>query len=355
MLRVENPERVERLMRSAVSRLDLDLNGIAVLTEGASGNFIVTPLMAALAGSPHVVALSADSRYGKASDVAEYITECAVRLGVADRIEVTTDRLRARDAGCSLITNLGFVRPINTSLVERSPADTVVALMWEPWEFRPEDVDLKTCRDRGIPVLGTCETDVRVGTFRYVGLIVLKLLLESALEVDGSDILVVGASPFLQPTIDVLRRNGANVTVIAMDDSGAGEAVSRRPIGEYDAIALVDHRSRKTIVGPGGLFAPEQIIGTGVRLVHVCGVVDDDALAAAGIQKVPPRKVSAGYMTLTTDYVGPRPVIDLHAAGLKVGEIVVRSFRHGSTYSEAVAAALKSGLALDFNLPSHGG
>ena len=323
MLRVENPERVERLIRSAVSRLDIDLSGIAVLTEGASGNFVVTPLIAALAGSPHVVALSADSRYGKASEVAEYIRECAVRLGVADRIEVTTDRLRARDAGCSLITNLGFVRPIDASLVERSPTDTVVALMWEPWEFRPEDVDLKACRDRGIPVLGTCETDVRVGTFRYVGLIVLKLLLESALEVDGSNILVVGASPFLQPTIDVLRRNGANVTVVAMDDSGAEEAVSRRPIGEYDAIALVDHRSRKNIVGPGGLFAPEQMIGTGVRLVHVCGVVDDDALAAAGIQKVPPRKVSAGYMTLTTDYVGPRPVIDLHAAGLKVGEIVI--------------------------------
>jgi hypothetical protein len=355
MLHVENPERVERLMRSAVSRLDLDLSGISVLTEGASGNFVVTPLIAAIAGSPHVVALSADSRYGRASEIAEYIRGWAVRLGVADRIEMTTDRLRAREAGCSLITNLGFVRPIDAGLVECSPADAVVALMWEPWEFRPEDVDLKVCRDRGIPVLGTCETDIRVGTFRYVGLIVLKLLLESALEVDGSNILVVGASPFLQPTIDVLRRNGANVTAIAMDDGGLEHAVSRRPFEEYDAVALVDHRSRKTIVGPGGLFAPEQMIGTGVRLVHVCGVVDDDALAAAGIQKIPPRRVSAGYMTLTTDYVGPRPVIDLHAAGLKVGEIVVRSFRRGSTYPDAVAAALKSGLALDFDLPSHRG
>jgi hypothetical protein len=353
MLRIENPERVRRLMRAAVSRLDLDLSGISVLTEGASGNFVVTPLMAALAGSPHVVALTGDSRYGRASDVVEYIMGWAVRLGVADRIEVTTDRDRAQEVGCSLITNLGFVRPIDAGIVERSPPDTVVALMWEPWEFRPEDVDLKACRDRGIPVLGTCETDIRVGTFRYVGLIVLKLLLENGLEVDGCDILVIGASPFLQPTIDVLRRNGANVAVVAMDDGEPEEVISRRAIGEYDAIALVDHRSRKNIVGPGGLLAPEQMIGTGVRLVHVCGVVDDEALAAAEIQKIPARKVSAGYMTLTTDYVGPRPVIDLHAAGLKVGEIVVRSFRRGSTYSEAVAAAVKSGLALDFDLPLH--
>ena len=354
MLRVDNPERIERLIRSAVSRLDLDLGGIAVLTEGASGNFVVTPLIAALAGSQRVVALSADSRYGRANDVAEYIMWFADRLGVADRIEVTTDRTRAIDAGCSLITNLGFVRPIDAGLVENSPPDTVVALMWEPWEFRPADVDLKSCRDRGIPVLGTCETDIRVGTFRYVGLIVLKLLLESALEIDGCEILVIGASPFLQPTIDVLRRNGANVAVVAMDEGDPGEAIARCPIGEYDAIALVDHRSGKKIVGPGGLFAPEQMIGTAVRLVHVCGVVDDDALAAAGITKIPTRRVSAGYMTLTTDYVGPRPVIDLHAAGLKVGEIVVRSFRRGSTYSEAVDAALKSGLALDFESPSHG-
>jgi len=353
MRRVDNPERVERLMRSAVSRLNLDLGEISVLTEAASGNFAVTPLLAALAGSPRVLALSADSRYGRASEVAEYVLEWACRLGVADRIEVTTDRIRARDAGCSLMTNLGFVRPIDASLLERSPTDAVVSLMWEPWEFRSEDVDLAVCQRRMIPVLGTCETDVRVGTFRYVGIIVLKMLLNCDIEVDGSDILVIGASPFLEPTLDILRRNGANASAIAMDSYEARDA-SHFDVRNYDAITLVDHRSRLEIIGRNGLFAPEQLAGTGVRLIHVCGVVDDDALTSAGVAKIPPRRVSAGYMTSTTDYVGPRPVVDLHAAGLKVGEIAIRSLRRGSTYSGAVAAALESGLALDFDWSARG-
>jgi hypothetical protein len=348
MRRIDNPQRVERLMRAAVSRLNLDLSEISVLTEGASGHFVVTPLIAALAGSPRVLALSADSPYGKANEVADYIHEWAIRLDVADRIEVTTDRLYARNASCSLVTNLGFVRPIDAGLIEGLPRDAMISLMWEPWEFRQEDVDLACCQSRAVPVLGTCETDVRVGTFRYVGLIVLKLLLENNIEVEGSDILVVGADPFLQPTVEILSRNGANVNVVEMDMGRHQNLEACASLATYDAIALVDHRSRKTIIGTEGLFTPRQMMDCGVRLVHVCGVVDDAGLEACGIEKIPPRKVPAGYMTVTTDYVGPRPVIDLHAAGLKVGEFVVRSFRRGANYSEAVAAALESGLALDF-------
>ena len=92
----------------------------------------------------------------------------------------------------------------------------------------------------------------------------------------------------------------------------------------------------------------DRFAAAGVRSVHVCGEVDDDGLLAAGAAKIPPRRVPAGYMTVTTDYVGPRPVVDLHVAGLKVGEIVVRALRQGFTRSAAIAMAVRSGLALDF-------
>ena len=193
--RVENPERVERLMRSAVSRLDLDLNGIAVLTEGASGNFIVTPLMAALAGSPHVVALSADSRYGKASDVARIYHGMRGSAGGSgshrgddgsapcERCRLQSDhqsrfctahqhqsrRAVARGYGCR--ADVGSRGSFGRRMSISKLAEIEVSRSLEP-----------------------AEIDVRVGTFRYVGLIVLKLLLESALEVDGSDILVVVCS-----------------------------------------------------------------------------------------------------------------------------------------------------------------
>jgi hypothetical protein len=353
MRRIENPKRVERLMRSAISRLNLDLREIAVLTEAASGNFVVTPLLAALAGASHVVALAADSPYGAAREVADYLVGWASDLGVADRIDVTTDRGRAAAASCSLVTNLGFVRPIDESIVRYLPEDAVIALMWEPWEFRPEDIDVVACRRRRIPVLGTCETDPRVGTFRYVGLVVLKLLLETDIEIFGSELLVIGSSPFLESTVEVLQQTGASVSVVAMDDNALRRDSADLGVEKYDAIVLVDHRSRKELIGRDGLFTPDQLALASAQLVHVCGGVDDDGLKRAGVAKVPSKAVAPGVMTVTTDYVGPRPVVDLHAAGLKVGEIFIRSLRGGSTRSIAANEAVKSGLALDFDPPTY--
>jgi hypothetical protein len=48
-------------------------------------------------------------------------------------------------------------------------------------------------------------------------------------------------------------------------------------------------------------------------------------------------------MTVTTDYLGPKPVIDLHAAGLKAGEVVARSRLAGLSCDEAVRRAEQSG------------
>ncbi len=55
-----------------------------------------------------------------------------------------------------------------------------------------------------------------------------------------------------------------------------------------------------------------------------------------------------GYMTVTTDHVGPRPVVDLHAAGLKVGEMAVRCRRAGLDAAAVARSVVASGLALDF-------
>ena len=50
-----NPLRLVRLMRQAVARCELDLSGAVVLTEAASGAYVVTPVLAALAGAARVV------------------------------------------------------------------------------------------------------------------------------------------------------------------------------------------------------------------------------------------------------------------------------------------------------------
>jgi hypothetical protein len=349
MRRVTDRRRAERLIRAAIGRLELDLDGIGVLTEAASGSFATTALTAALAGAAPVVALTRDSAHGKAAEVADYVGGWAKELNIADRIEITQDRAHPGVAACSLVTNLGFVRPIDAALLRALPADAAVALMWEPWEFRAADIDLSACRARGIPVLGTCETDPRVETFRYVGLLAVKLLLEHEIEILGGRFLVIAEPPFLGPILEALQANGATATGLrpSLGVVTAAPAL-RRSLEGCDAVVVADHRSDRPAIGEGGLPAG-WLAETGAAPVHICGRVDDDALSVAGVAKIPPRRVPPGYMTVTTDHVGPRPVIDLHAAGLKVGEMLVRFRRAGLDAAEASRRAVAGGLALDFD------
>ena len=44
-----DPRRLIRLMSAAIGRCGLDLSGLTVLTEAASGAYVVTPVLAAMA------------------------------------------------------------------------------------------------------------------------------------------------------------------------------------------------------------------------------------------------------------------------------------------------------------------
>jgi hypothetical protein len=100
------------------------------------------------------------------------------------------------------------------------------------------------------------------------------------------------------------------------------------------------------LVGGTGGIRPARFADAGCQLIHIAGTVNDQELACAGVVKQPQRQVASGYMAVATDYLGPRPVIDLHTAGLKVGGDVVRLRMTGASATEALAGAEASGLAL---------
>lgn len=49
----------------------LDMTGLNILTEAATGAYCVTPVIAAMAGAKSVVAYTKDSRFGSINDVRE--------------------------------------------------------------------------------------------------------------------------------------------------------------------------------------------------------------------------------------------------------------------------------------------
>jgi hypothetical protein len=343
--RLENRARVLRLVDEAIQALQVDLAGVRVLTEIASGAYVVTPLIAARAGAEMVSAVTRTSPFGTAADVIDYGQEWADAFGVADRIGFFEGSAAERASEADIVTNLGFVRPIDVDLVARLPRHAVVSLMWEPWEFREQDLDLAACAAAGIPVIATNERHPRLRLFEYVGVLAVKLLLESGVEIVRSRIVIVGSDPFGDAVETKLVALGAKTRRAARAGTGSLDADVGRFVQDADAVVVVEHRDRREMVGDDGGIRAERLVG-GCRLIHIAGRVDERALARAGVHKHPDRIVAPGYMTLATDYVGPRPVIELHAAGLRVAADAVRCRRDGGSPADAMAAAERSGLGL---------
>jgi len=84
-------------------------------------------------------------------------------------------------------------------------------------------------------------------------------------------------------------------------------------------------------------------------VVHVCGALDTEAVAAADLSCLPSDPAPFGSMSYTTGYLGPRPVIDLHAAGLRVGELLARRRRAGDSVEEATDVVAAHSVAADFS------
>jgi hypothetical protein len=336
--------RERRLADDLIGRYSLDLSGLRVLTEAASGPYLYTPLLAALAGAEHVFAWTRDSRFGSAADVRADTERVAREWGVMDRIEVTDGRPADQVGVADVITNSGFVRPIDSAMVQAMKPTAVVPLMWETWEFRNADLDLAACRAKGVLVLGTREGEPPCDMRGYAAAMGVKLAFELGVEVHRSRILLLGAQPTLgRPIHDALAALGAEVTWVGAPYDGlAGVALD-----DLDAIIVAEHQSDVALIGGGGALvdaARNPSLPVGV----VAGNVDAGALRAAGVRVVPDHVLPAGYMSYQPSDLGPLPVLDLYAAGLKVGQEMARARIAGLDGDDALATVLERAPAMDF-------
>jgi len=347
-----NIPRCRRLIESAIGSFALDLSGLVVLTEAATNHFSLTPLIAALAGADRVIALGRDSHYGSLASVKDELVGVAKAWGMADLIVVTGDRRDSALSRADVVTNLGFVRPLDAAFLGQLKPSASVSLMWETWEFRPVDLDIQACRRLGIPVLGTNEDHPDLQIFTYLGQVAMKLLFELDVEVFRSRIVVIGSGKFAASIGRVLLKLGAGAVDVLEPGTNRRECFRKA-----DAILVAEHQIGDLLLGPGGWLDPRWLaeINPGVGVAHICGKVDQLSLAQAGLRHTPSRLADAGYMSVTTDYVGPRPLIDLHAAGLKVGEMLTRCRLRGMSAVESELEVLRSSLLAqgfdDFHSP----
>ena len=317
-----NPHRLVSLMRQAILRCDLQLQKTTVLTEAATGAYAVTPVLAAMAGAEKVFALTQSSPYGTVEQVKEQTQRLAEIAGVGERIEFITQKLPELVAQADIITNSGHVRPIDAAMIGGMKSTVVIGLMYEAWEFRPEDVDLAACRQRGIKVVGVNERHPAVDVFSFLGIMAVKLLLDSSVAVYTSDILLLCDNPFRSFIEQGLVNAGARVDTV--------DSLATAPIDKtYDAI-LVALQPRPEPV----LSAADAILiakyWTGALVAQYWGDIERPAFISQNIPICPAKEPKPGHMGILPSAVGPEPIIRLQTGGLKAAEVIWRQSSQAS-------------------------
>lgn len=334
-------------VREIVERLALDLSDRRVLTEAATGAYVVTPVIAALAGA-EVTALTRPTPYGAVKDVIAQTKALAECCDVWGRIEIVEHLDEQAVASANIVTNSGHLRPLDAAFIAKMCPGAVIPLMYESWEFRASDVDLNACRARGIRVAGTNERHRALGVFDYLGMLAVKGLLDCEIPVVGSRLLLICDNPFGDFIERMLRQCGAELVhaVSCATDLIAVPA-------SYDAVVVADTPTEQPTVGRAyaAKYAAEDL-GRFRALVQVWGDVDRSTLPGVTFSPAaPPRN---GHMGVLLSDIGPDAIVRLQAGGLKVGELLCRDdHENDAPFSAIVATELTGHVGLADPLPGN--
>ncbi len=308
--------RLRALMDRAIATTELDLSGLTILTEAATGAYATTAVVAAMAGAARVYAIARPSRHGSVAAVESEVLRLASFAGVAPRVAVlrTTEPETVRMV--DIVTNSGHLRPLNARLLRELPDRAVVALMFEAWEIRPGDIDLDTCRRRNIPVVGVNERHPAVDVFSFLGPLCVKQLHDCGIAVYGSRLALVCDNEFADWIRRGLSATGASVDLFKQCDEVFPEA--------WDAIVVAMRPGTAFNVGDAEARHLAAVSPPGAAIVQFWGDVDRAALAAHGLTVWPLLPPSRGHMGILLSAIGPEPIVRLQTGGLRAAELVYR-------------------------------
>ena len=326
-------------VREIVEALELDLQGYTVVTEAASGNYGVTPLIPLLAGA-RVVAYAADSGYGSQEDVYESTRRHASELCLQEKLELPESWEQVDLSRTDIITNSGHLRPLDESKLSRLKPGAVIALMYEDWEFRDEDIDLDVSNALNLPIVATNERHPDIGVFDYLGEMAVKLVHDSGHSFAGKHYLLLcnnAFGPFLAKTMAPLCK--ALGVIVPPEHKTRYAAISGARClapfptidipAEFEATAgviLAAHPFKKTWIGATAPIATHELKRAcpDAILYRFAGHASEEDMAAEGLAYYP-SKVDAGHMGILPSDLGVEPILRLQAGSFKAAECYLRA------------------------------
>ena len=307
-------------VRRAVDELELDLRDRVVLTEAATGPYVVTPVIAALAGA-RVFAFTRATRHGSVADVQDGTYALLDALDLSRSSVAVLDDLPAEVvAEADVITNSGHLRPLDASLLRHARSNVVVPLMYEAWEERAEDLDLGYARSRGIRVPATNERHPAVDVFSYLGELAVRQIHEAGLSLSHNRFVLFCNNPFGPFLARTLSGLCGDLVVVQTVD----ELVARLPLRDVAGVVLAAYPFDQEWVGHDGAVSPGFLTEhlPGAVVLRFAGHVDEAALHDARVPFYPPA-VPRGHMGTLLSEIGPDSVVRLQAGGLKAAEVAL--------------------------------
>lgn len=329
---------IDKLARQ-VNALHLNLKGKTVLTEAASGAYIVTPLLAAIAGAK-VFAFSKTTRYGRTDEI------FAATLELADtfkefKLDIQyIDNIRPEIiAQADIITNSGHLRPLNETLLSHAKDELAIPLMYEAWEWRDADMDINYIRKRGFRIGATNERHPQVDVFNYLGDMALKQIFDAGLCPYKNKFILLCNNDFGPYISKVLSCVCDGLAIIDKDENkerynleqvdwigGFPELKIPELYRDAEAVIFTAYPFDQDWIGEGTAVSIHQIKSqlSDPVILRYCGDVNESVLENKGIRFFP-KHVHSGHMGVLPSAIGYDPIIRLQAGGLKVGELLLKN------------------------------
>jgi hypothetical protein len=326
---------IDKLIKR-VNALDLNLKGKVVLTEAATGAYVVTPILAALAGAK-VFAFSRASYYGSVNEVFQKTKKVYQNYGIPLDIEYIKTLSPDVIAKADIITNSGHLRPLNRQKLQYAKDHVVIPLMYEAWEWRNEDMDINYIRQRGFKIGATNERHLEVDVFNYLGDMAVKQIFDAGLCLYKNKFVLICNNDFGPYIAKVVSRMCNRLGVIdKKENRNKYQSNNIEWLGNFpdvtipegfrdaEAVILTAYPFGKVWIGKDSLIHIEKL-KAGLNhpfILRYTGDVDCQLLDANGI-KYFPKDVPSGHMGILPSAIGYDPIIRLQAGGLKVGEALL--------------------------------
>ncbi|ABW74813.1 hypothetical protein [Campylobacter concisus] len=345
------------IIREQIDLYKIDLSELTVITECATGAYSYNIFTLLLSGAKSVVAYGKDTRFGSFYEAKKIVEDIAKNTGInISNLEITNSLSDSQIKSADIITNSGLLRPLNSKLLSKMKKTAVIPLMWETWEFTENELDLNSAIQNDILVLGTNEGHEKLNIYPISGILAIDILLKMGLEVYKNKVIVLGSGIIGKSISKCLEKNDVEYVWFSKDKTDGSHFSYddflnfKKIIKYFDAIIFAEHQFAVDIIYDvfGYSFSDIHHENPEIKVGIISGNINIEELQKSNLDYFPKNIMPFGVLTHQPYNLGPRPVLELFAAGVKVGEQMARCRISGMSLEKTIKFVLKKTLAMDF-------